>query len=77
MTPVGHQSEMTIAFTHLHTEPSGVKIMLPRRKSIAPEKMTLPSRKMTVIPDGHTKMLRGKNLTSKVDTGPQVGYFGV
>ncbi|XP_066897813.1 oviduct-specific glycoprotein isoform X4 [Kogia breviceps] len=58
MTPVGHQAVtpggITVAPMHLQTEE---KIMPPIRKAEAPEKMTIPSGKMTVTPAGQTETL--------------------
>ncbi|KAB0395297.1 hypothetical protein E2I00_003011, partial [Balaenoptera physalus] len=53
MTSVGHQAVtpggITVAPVHLQT---GEKIMPPRRKAEAPEKMTVPSGKMTKLKTG-------------------------
>ncbi|TEA23809.1 hypothetical protein DBR06_SOUSAS15110051, partial [Sousa chinensis] len=58
MTPVGHQAVtpggITVAPMHLQT---GEKTMPPGRKAEAPEKMTIPSGKMTVTPAGQTETL--------------------
>ncbi|CAD7693225.1 unnamed protein product [Nyctereutes procyonoides] len=44
------------------------------KKAVAPEMMTIPSGKMKVTSDGQTKILRGENLTSEVNTDPLLGY---
>ena len=44
------------------------------KRAVAPEMMTIPSGKMKVTPDGQTKILRGENLTSEVNTDPLMGY---
>ncbi|XP_015419016.1 PREDICTED: oviduct-specific glycoprotein, partial [Myotis davidii] len=69
MTPMTPE-QVTMTSGHLETETSGVKIMVRRRKAIAPAKMIIPSGKMTVAPDGKTKTLRGEHLTSEVDIEP-------
>ncbi|XP_014635521.1 PREDICTED: oviduct-specific glycoprotein [Ceratotherium simum simum] len=80
LTPVGHQSvtpaEMTMTPMHLQTETPGEKIIPLRRKTVATEKVTIPSGKMTVT-FGQTKTLRGENLTSEVNADPLMGSFGL
>ncbi|XP_045876323.1 oviduct-specific glycoprotein [Meles meles] len=48
---------------------------MPRgKRDIDSEMMTIPSGKMTVIPDRQTKTLREENLISEVDTNPLLDY---
>lgn len=44
------------------------------KRAVASEMMTIPSGKMKVTPDGQTKILRGENLTSEVNTDSLLGY---
>lgn len=48
---------------------------MPRgKRAIDSEMMTIPSGKMTVIPDRQTKTLREESLISEVDTDPLLDY---
>lgn len=75
-TPVGHQSvtlgKKIMTSQYFLTETHGEKIMSHRRKAVALEKLPNPSGKKTVTPDGQTKTQRGENLTSEVETDPEV-----
>uniref|UniRef100_A0A8C0SN78 Oviduct-specific glycoprotein n=1 Tax=Canis lupus familiaris TaxID=9615 RepID=A0A8C0SN78_CANLF len=64
--------EMTMISMQLLTSVKKDKPFVKR--AVAPEMMTIPSGKMKVTPDGQTKILRGENLTSEVNTDPLLGY---
>ena len=64
--------ETTMIPNYLWT--SGRKTMPRGKRAIDSEMMTIPSGKMTVIPDGQTKTLREENLISEVDTDPLLNY---
>ncbi|XP_072622544.1 oviduct-specific glycoprotein isoform X1 [Vulpes vulpes] len=64
--------EMTMISMQLLTSVKKDKPFVKR--VVAPEMMTIPSGKMKVTPDGQTKILRGENLTSEVNTDPLMGY---
>uniref|UniRef100_A0A8C9IC45 Oviduct-specific glycoprotein n=1 Tax=Piliocolobus tephrosceles TaxID=591936 RepID=A0A8C9IC45_9PRIM len=69
VTPVSHQSVspggMTMTPVHFQTETLRQNTMAPRRKAVALEKVTVPSRKISVTPEGQTVPLRGEYLTSE------------
>ncbi|KAL0603890.1 Oviduct-specific glycoprotein, partial [Plecturocebus cupreus] len=77
VTPVSYQSvnsgEMTMTPVHFQTETLRENAMAPRRKAVALEKVTVPSRKISVTPEGQTMPLRGENLTSEVGIHPRMG----
>ncbi|NP_001106087.1 oviduct-specific glycoprotein precursor [Papio anubis] len=77
VTPVSHQSVspggMTMTPVHFQTETLRQNTMAPRRKAVAHEKVTVPSRKISVTPEGQTVPLRGEYLTSETGTHPQDG----
>ncbi|XP_045241239.2 oviduct-specific glycoprotein isoform X1 [Macaca fascicularis] len=77
VTPVSHQSVspggMTMTPVHFQTETLRQNTMAPRRKAVAREKVTVPSRKISVTPEGQTVPLRGEYLTSETGTHPQDG----
>ncbi|XP_038418315.1 oviduct-specific glycoprotein isoform X1 [Canis lupus familiaris] len=64
--------EMTMISMQLLTSVKKDKPFVKR--AVASEMMTIPSGKMKVTPDGQTKILRGENLTSEVNTDSLLGY---
>uniref|UniRef100_F7HIT6 Oviduct-specific glycoprotein n=1 Tax=Callithrix jacchus TaxID=9483 RepID=F7HIT6_CALJA len=81
VTLVSHQSvnpgEMTMTPVHFQTETLRENAMAPRRQAVALEKVTVPSRKVSVSPEGQSMPLRGENLTSEVGIDPTMGNLGL
>ncbi|XP_009427789.1 oviduct-specific glycoprotein isoform X4 [Pan troglodytes] len=81
VTPVSHQSVSpggtTMTPVHFQTETLRQNTVAPRRKAVAREKVTVPSRNILVTPEGQTMPLRGENLTSEVGTHPRMGNLGL
>nr|XP_034789423.2 oviduct-specific glycoprotein isoform X4 [Pan paniscus] len=81
VTPVSHQSVSpggtTMTPVHFQTETLRQNTVAPRRKAVAREKVTVPSRNISVTPKGQTMPLKGENLTSEVGTHPRMGNLGL
>uniref|UniRef100_A0A8D2DBQ2 Oviduct-specific glycoprotein n=1 Tax=Sciurus vulgaris TaxID=55149 RepID=A0A8D2DBQ2_SCIVU len=81
LTSVNHQSVTTAgtteALVHLQTETLSKKTMTPSVKSVFPDKVTVPTRKMPVTHNEQFLIVQRKNLSSLVGTDPRVGETGL